>query len=83
MNEMQEGFKLGNKATALVGKLLSPWLTRRQADADSRADIQAVLTDQVAIYVEANPTDPAVLDAIVSCGGRFGFDNLVVSHLWN
>ena len=77
MNEMQEGFKLGNKATALVGKLLSPWLTRRQADADSRADIQAVLTDQVAIYVEANPTDPAVLDAIVSCGGRFGFDNLV------
>ena len=76
MDGIQEGLGLGNNATTLAGKLLAPWFTRRQANADAHATIQAVLTDQVATFMDSHPNDPAMMEAIVSCNGKFDFDNL-------
>ena len=58
MDPIQSGLKLGDKAVGILDKLLGPWFTRREADADTRAALQGVLTDQVATYIEAHPNDP-------------------------
>ena len=76
MDGIQEGLKLGNDATMLAGKLFAPWFMRRQANADAHATLQAVLTDQVATHMESHPNDPAMMEAIISCNGKFDFDNL-------
>ena len=76
MDGIQKGLELGNTATTLLGKVFGPLFTRRQSDADSRAAIQAVLADQVAIYMEDRPNDPVMMEAILSCNGKFDFDNL-------
>ena len=82
MDGIQEGIGLGNKAITLAAKTFGPWFTQRQADADARAAIQEVLTDQVATYMETHTNGPALMDAIASCGGKFGFDDLVRIVRW-
>ena len=77
MNEVQKALKVGDKAVGILDKLLGPLFTRRQADANTRAALQEVLTDQVATYMEAHPNDPVMGEAIMSCHGRFGFENIV------
>ncbi len=76
MDPIQQGMGLGDKALALASKIFGPSFTRRQADADARSELQAVLTEQVASYMESHPDDPVIMDAIISCGGKFGFDNI-------
>ena len=58
MDSVQAGLGLGDKAVGILHKVLGPWFTRRQADANTRAVLQGVLTDQVATYMEAHPNDP-------------------------
>lgn len=72
----QTALSLSDKAMALVGKVFGPSFTRRQADADARAEIQAVLTEQVATYMESHPNDPMMLEALIECGGKTNFQNL-------
>ena len=76
MGSVQAGLELGDKAVGILDKVLGPWFTRRQEDANTRAILQGVLTDQVATYMEAHPNDPVMMEAIMSCHGRFGFDNV-------
>ena len=76
MGSVQAGLELGDKAVGILDKVLGPWFTRRQEDANTRAVLQEVLTDQVATYMEAHPNDPVMMEAIMSCHGRFGFDNV-------
>ena len=77
MSEVKEGLALGNKVIALASKLIAPWSTQRQADADSRAAIQGVLTKQLTTYIEQHPNDPVLMDAIIACKGRLGLANIV------
>ena len=76
MDDVQQAFGAGGKAVGILDKLLGPLFTRRQADADTRAVLQEVLTERVATYMEANPNDPVMMEAIMSCHGRFGFQNI-------
>ena len=73
---MEKAFEVGDKALGILDKLLGPWFTRRQADANTRAALQEVLTDQVATHMEADPNDPVMMEALMSCHGRFGFKNI-------
>lgn len=72
----QTALSLSEKAMTLVGKLFGPLFTRRQADANARAELQAVLTEQVATYMESHPNDPMMLEALIECGGKTNFQNL-------
>ena len=74
---MEKAFEVGDKALGILEKLLGPWFTRRQVDANTRAALQEVLTDQVATHMEAYPNDPVMMEALMSCHGRFGFKNIV------
>ena len=76
MDEVQKALEVGDKAIGILDKLLGPWFTRRQAGADTSAALQEVLTDQVATYMEAYPNDPVMMEALMSCHGRFGFENI-------
>ena len=76
MDPVNAGLGLGDKTVGILDKLLGPWFTHRQADANARAALQEVLTDQAAAYMEAHPNDPVIMEAIMSCHGRFGFDNI-------
>ena len=73
---MEKAFEVGDKALGILEKLLGPWFTRRQVDANTRAALQEVLTDQVATHMEAYPNDPVMMEALMSCHGRFGFKNI-------
>ena len=77
MDPLQTGLELGDKTVGIMDKLLGPWFTRRQADANTRAALQEVLTHQVVTYMEAHPNDPAMAEALMSCHGRFGFENIM------
>ena len=68
--------EVGDKAVGILDKLLGPWFTLRQADANTRAVLQEVLTDQVATHMDAYPNDPVMMEALMSCHGRFGFKNI-------
>ena len=74
----QTALSLSDKAMTLVGKIFGPSFTRRQADADARAEIQAVLTEQVAAYMESHPNDPMMLEALLECGGKTNLRNLAL-----
>ena len=73
---MEKALEVGDKALGILAKLLGPWFTRRQVDANTRAALQEVLTDQVATHMEAYPNDPVMMEALMSCHGRFGFKNI-------
>lgn len=77
MEEFKDIFKLGEKSISLLDKILGPGLTRRQADADAQAVLQGALAEQVATHLELHPNDPVLLDALISCGGKTNFNNLV------
>ena len=77
MDPVNAGLGLSDKTVGILDKLLGPWLTRRQADANARAALQEVLTDQAAVYMETHPNDPVMMEAIMSCHGRFGFENIL------
>ena len=76
MSDIEAGFKFGSKAAALASKTFGPWFTRRQADADAYAVIATTLADITADSIEANPSDPLMLEALMSCGGRTNLKNL-------
>lgn len=76
MNEIQAGLKLGIKATALATKTFGPWFTRRQANAEAYAAVTKALADVTAERIEANPSDPMMLEALISCGGKANLENL-------
>ena len=76
MDAVQKALEVGDKAVGILDKLLGPWFTLRQADANTRAVLQEVLTDQVATHMDAYPNDPVMMEAIMSCHGRFGFKNI-------
>ena len=77
MSEIQAGFTFGSKAMTLANKTFGPWFTRRRADADAYAAITTALADGMAELIEANPSDPVLLEALISCGGKSNLDNLV------
>ena len=77
MEPLQTGLKIGDKTVGILDKLLGPWFTRRQADANTHAALQEALTHQVATYMEAHPNDPVIAEALMSCHGRFGFENIL------
>ncbi len=62
---------------ALANKTFGPWFARRRADANAYAAITTALADMTAELIEADPTDPAMLEALMSCGGKTNLDNLV------
>ena len=76
MSEIYEGFKLGNAAIELATKVFGPWITQRQAIADAQAEVQEALVRQLTAHMESFPTDPDVLDALISCGGKMNLINL-------
>ena len=76
MSEITEISKLGKASLDLVSKLLGPTITRRQAAADSAAEVQGMLTSRITAYIESNPRDSEVLEALISCGGKWSFTNL-------
>ena len=76
MDWVKPTLEVGDKVLGIFDKLLGPSFTRRQADANTRAALQEVLTDQVATHMEAYPNDPVMMEAIMSCHGRFGFKNI-------
>ena len=77
MDEIQQAFDLGVKGASLGDKLLGLLPLRRQADADSSAAMRSMLADQAIAFVEANITDPRVLDLVACCGGKFGLENII------
>ena len=76
MSEVTEISKLGKASLDLVGKLFGPAFTRRQAAADSEAEVQGALARRLTGYIESNPMDSDVLEALMSCGGKLSFTNL-------
>ena len=77
MSEIQAGFTFGSKAVTLANKTFGPWFTRRRADADAYAAITTALADRMAELIEANPSDPVMLEALISCGGKTNLENFV------
>ena len=77
MSEIQAGFTFGSKAVTLANKTFGPWFTRRRADADAYAAITTALADRMAELIEANPSDPVLLEALISCGGKTNLENIV------
>lgn len=61
----------------LANKTFGPWFTRRRADADAYAAITTALADRMTELIEANPSDPVLLEALISCGGKTNLENLV------
>ena len=76
MSEIQTGFTFGSKAAALASKAFGPWFARRQANAEAYAALTTALADATADRIEANPSDPIMLEALVSCGGKTNLENL-------
>ena len=76
MSEIQAAFTFGSKAATLAKKTFGPWFTRRRADADAYAAITTALADVMAELIEANPSDPVMLEALISCGGKANLENL-------
>ena len=77
MSEIQAGLTFGSKAVALANKTFGPWFARRRADADAYAAITTALADVMADLIEASPSDPVMLEALISCGGKTNLENLV------
>lgn len=75
-NAGKEGAKTGRAGLDLIGKILGPTFTRRQAAADAQAEIQVALANRVADYIESSPLDPDVLEMLASCGGKTSAVNL-------
>ena len=77
MSEINEGLKLGNAVTSLVSKVFGSSLSIQwQATANSKAELQAALTSQIAIGIAELPNNPELLDEIISCGGKTNLTNL-------
>ena len=77
MSEINEGLKLGNTVTSLVSKVIGSSLSIQwQANAESKAEIQAALSSQIATRIAESPNNPELLDAIISCGGKTNLTNL-------
>lgn len=76
MSEITELSKVGKASLDLVSKLFGPVITRRQAAADSEAEVQGALARRLADYIETNPMDSEVLEVLISCGGKLSFSNL-------
>ncbi len=76
MSEINEGFKLGNAVMDLASKILGPSFTQRQAKADAQSALQGAMARQLAAYIEEFPSNPDVLDEIISCGGKMNLINL-------
>ena len=76
VNAGAEGAKAGKAGFDLVGKVLGPALTRRQATADAQAEVQGVLAKRLADHIESNPLDPDILDTVIACGGKMNLINL-------
>ncbi len=77
VDSLPDSIQTANQGVNLLHKMLGPFMTRRQADADSRADLQYAMTGQLLDHIERNPRDPATLDLLASCGGKFGLDNII------
>ena len=71
-----EGAKAGKAGFDLIGKVLGPALTRRQATAEAQAEIQAALANRLADYVESNTLDHDTLEMLIACGGKMSVANL-------
>ena len=76
MSGITEGFKLGKAAIELTSKVFGPWVTHRQSIAAAQAELQEVLVRQLTTYMESFPSDPDLMDAIISCGGKMNLINL-------
>jgi hypothetical protein len=76
MEEIGTSIEVVSKTTTLAGKLLGPWITRRQANADAEATIQEALARRVSEYIDEFPSHPDVMDLLATCGGRVGIINL-------
>ena len=76
MEGIGKGIEVISKATTLVEKILGPWITRRQANADAEATIQEALVRRVSGYIDESPSHPEVIDLLATCGGRGGVTNL-------
>ncbi len=76
LSEIQAGFTFDSKAAALASKAFGPWFAKRQADAHAYATITAALAEIAADQIEANPSDPTMLEALISCGGKTNLENL-------
>ena len=76
MDEIGKGIEAFSKTTTLAGKLLGPWITRRQANADAEATIQEALALRVSEYIDEFPSHPEIMDLLATCGGRTGVINL-------
>ncbi len=76
MDGIGKGIEAFNKVTTLVDKILSPGITRRQANADAEATIQGALARRVSEYIDEFPSHPEVIDLLATCGGRAGVTNL-------
>lgn len=77
MDEINKTLILAGKSITLINKILGPGLTIRQANADSRAALQGVITEQIVSRLEQSPNDPDLLEAIASCSGKTNFKNIV------
>ena len=77
MSEIQAALTLGSKVMTLANKTFGPWSMRRRADSDAYAAITTALADATADLIEANPSDPMLLEALISCGGKTNLENLV------
>lgn len=76
MDEIGTGIEALSKTTTLAGKLLGPWITRRQANADAEATLQDALARRISEYIDEFPSHPDVMDLLATCGGRVGIVNL-------
>ncbi len=76
MSEIKAGFEFGSKVAMLANKTVGPFFTRRQADGDAYAAMTTALADVMAERIEANPSDPVMLEALISCGGKTNLKNL-------
>lgn len=76
MDEIGASLEVASKTTTLAGKLLGPWITRRQANADAEATIQEALAHRVSEYIDEFPGHPEIMDLLATCGGRTGIVNL-------
>ena len=77
MSEINEGLKLGKAVTSLVSKVIGSSLSIQwQANAESKAEIQAALSSQIATRIAESSNNPELLDAIISCGGKTNLTNL-------
>lgn len=77
MSATDAGLKLGEAVTRLASKVFGSSLSIQwQANAESKAELQAALTSQIATSIAESPNNPELLDAIISCGGKTNLTNL-------